>query len=136
MIRECLHLIFMRINIEHLMLYKINCLMLDRSANIIMEISKWYTCNCHAYCNKTVQWELLFAMATINWICRRWCFALNKSDWVSNWMFQIHELYFTQFFTFFFPWVWISFFLISMCSSETNGIKLSGTLGHFVLWLF
>lgn len=38
MICECLHLIFMRINIERLMLYKINCLTLDRSVNIIMEI--------------------------------------------------------------------------------------------------
>lgn len=35
---ECLYLIFMRINIKHLMLHKINCLMMDRPANIITEI--------------------------------------------------------------------------------------------------
>lgn len=67
----------------------------------LWKYSECNTYNCHAYCNKTVQWELLFAMATINWICRRWCFALNKSDWISNWMFQINDLYFTHFFTFF-----------------------------------
>lgn len=35
---ECLYLIFIRINIENLMVHKINFLMLDRPANIIMEI--------------------------------------------------------------------------------------------------
>lgn len=101
----------------------------------LWKYSEWFTCNCHAYCNKAVQWELLFAMATINWICRRWCFALNKIAWVSNSMFQINDLYFTHFFHIFFNF-WISFFFISMCSLERKGIKLTGTLGHFVLWLF
>lgn len=67
----------------------------------LWKYSEWYTFNCHAYCNKAVQWELLFSMATINWICRRWCFALNKCDWVSNWMLQINDLYFTHSLTFF-----------------------------------